>query len=355
MAEVTVATLYLVSAWALLFVFVPWIVKLIAIYRLHDARETHPFAPRKRPMSTYYTVVSNEPRSPEWYGLRGTGIGASEIGAVLGVSPYASPLTVYLDKVEGSDNSEQSEPMFWGLKLERVITDEVARRAEVVLCGSPGILRSTEYPWMIASPDDVTVEGEPVEVKNLAWGYRDEEWEVAIPELYYLQCQQQIKVMGAERCLFGALTHGQRLVWEWIARDESAIQRIVHGGSAFWDRVMRRDPPASDGHPRDRERLASRAAAQGPDAVELYEQDVQMLTDEWQERRGMRLRLEKESKEIKRLEDAAANQIAQKLNGKSGYTVTGWQFAWTTTQRKGYTVAPTTVTSFKITPPKGAK
>jgi putative phage-type endonuclease len=301
-----------------------------------------------------YTLVTQEHGTPAWHGLRGTGIGASEIGAVLGVSPWASPLTVYLDKVDGHDDVEQTEAMAWGLKLERIICSELAERADVSLSGSPGLLRSIEHPWMLASPDDVTAGSEPVEVKNLAWGYREQEWQESVPEHYYLQCQQQMAVMGAARCLFGALTHGQRLVWEWIARDESAIQRIVHGGAAFWDRVLQRDPPASDGHPRDRGRLAAKAA-EGSASVELYEDDVQQLTDEWLERRGRRLRLDREAKDAKRLEDAVANQIAQKLNGRSGYTVTGWQFAWVTTERKGYTVEPATVTSFKITQPKGVK
>ena len=302
-----------------------------------------------------YTIVSQEAHTHEWYGLRCTGIGASEIGAVLGVSPWASPLTVYLDKVDGRECNEQPEPMFWGLKLERVIADEVATRADVQLCGAPGLLRSSEHEWMIGSPDDMTADGDPVEVKNLAWGYRESEWLESVPEHYYLQCQQQMAVVGAKRCLFGALTHGQHLVWEWIQRDESAIQRIVHGGSALWDRVLRRDPPDSDGHPRDSARLAAWADRRRGDGIELYEQDIQPLTDEWQIRRAERLAAEKSAKEMKRLEDAAANQIAQRIGGIHGYTVTGWQFAWVNTQRKGYTVEPTTVTTFKITPPKGAK
>ena len=164
---------------------------------------------------TCYTVATGPERSPEWHELRGTGIGASEIAAVLGESKWASPLTVYLEKIGEMEPEEQTEPMLWGLKLERIICDELASRADVAITArSPGLLRSTEHTWALASPDAMTYDDEPVEAKNLAWGYREDEWEEALPAQYYLQCQQQMLVTGAPRCLFGAVTHGQRLVWE---------------------------------------------------------------------------------------------------------------------------------------------
>lgn len=37
--------------------------------------------------------------SPEWLAYRRTGIGASEVGSVLGVCPWKSPVDVWLEKM----------------------------------------------------------------------------------------------------------------------------------------------------------------------------------------------------------------------------------------------------------------
>jgi putative phage-type endonuclease len=302
-----------------------------------------------------YTIATGPARDDTWFQLRSTGIGASEIAAVLGESKWGSPLTVYLQKIGESDGQEHTEAMDWGLKLERVICEELATRADVTITARPpGLLRSTEHTWALASPDAMTYDNEPVEVKNLAWGYREDEWEDALPQQYYLQCQQQMLVTGAQRCLFGALTHGQRLVWEWVPRNEIAIQRIIVGGAAFWQRVLDRNPPSSDGHASDRKALANQATED--DAVELYEADIDGLLGSYQQWRTARLEADKEAKALKKAEEAAGNQIAQRLgHHRSGYTVTGWQMAWKRVERKGYVVKPTSYEQFTITPPKEIK
>src|SRR5690606_18938789 len=165
----------------------------------------------------------------DWLTHRNGGVGASEIAILLGASDWGSNLELYYRKLgELKDERSDNELMLWGRLLESAIRDETARRADVQLAEAPcRLLRSTEHPWAIATPDALTTDLEPVEVKNLSHGYDPEGWAEQIPEKYYLQCQHQMLVVGAQRCLFGALLWGSKLLWEWVPRDEMAIRRII--------------------------------------------------------------------------------------------------------------------------------
>ena len=62
----------------------------------------------------------------KWLAERKSGIGGSDAGAILGVSPWATPVTVWLDKTGRSEPKPETEAMRIGTELE----DFVARRYE---------------------------------------------------------------------------------------------------------------------------------------------------------------------------------------------------------------------------------
>ena len=60
----------------------------------------------------------------EWLNARRKGIGGSDAAAIMGANPYASPLSVYLDKLGLAQEKEITEAMRQGTDLE----DYVAKR-----------------------------------------------------------------------------------------------------------------------------------------------------------------------------------------------------------------------------------
>lgn len=60
----------------------------------------------------------------EWLAERKTGIGGSDAAAVLGISPWRTPVDVWLDKTGRKQPGEETEAMRIGAELE----DFVARR-----------------------------------------------------------------------------------------------------------------------------------------------------------------------------------------------------------------------------------
>lgn len=304
-------------------------------------------------MSAFEIVCDSGDREA-WLRARNTGIGASEIAVLLGASDWGSNLEMYYRKVGEITESlvEQTEAMQWGLLLEAAIRDELARRAEVQLLDAPArMLRSIAHPWATATPDAITVDGEPVEVKNITHGYDPDAWAEQIPEKYMLQCQHQMLVTGAQRGLFGALLWGSRLVWEWVPRDETRIRAILRAGSAFWAHVERRDPPESDGNPQARKALAKLATDEEP--VELYEPEIAHQLERFRVAKELHELAAGAEKRARRELDAAKDELAKQLGThRCGTTATGWSIRWKTIERRGYTVAPSTIQQLEIRAPK---
>jgi putative phage-type endonuclease len=288
----------------------------------------------------------------EWISARSIGIGASEMPVLMGESEWGSNLEIWAAKVgEPVDQTEDTELMELGRELEEAILRVTIRRAGVAMvCRNP-LIRSLEHRWCIATPDALTTDGEPVEVKNLSFGFSDEEWQEQIPEKYRIQCHQQMLVTGAQRCLFGVLVWGNRIVWEWVPRDDLLIRRIIRTGDEFWGYVERREQPPSDGHKNARKFLQKRATNE--ESIELFSSEIDEPLARYSAAKSRLVRLRAEVRDNEKARDAAADAIAQRMGAaRHAVTADGWEFSWKRSSRKGYTVEPTTLDQFTIKEPK---
>lgn len=291
-----------------------------------------------------------------WLVARKNGIGASDVPIILGATSYGSALEVYAQKCGDEPDPEaieETEPMLWGKLLEPAIRDEVARRAGVApvkVVPQYTILRSISYPWLFCTPDGLTEAGEPVEVKAIGYGYDEEEWETGIPEKWQMQCQSQMIVTGAPRCLFGALIFGQRLVWEWITADTTLQNRIVYTTRQLWERIQRRDPPPSDGS--DSARRVTRLMANVREAVTELPGELGDTVDDVIVARECEKEFLAKAKHNESLRKAAEDRITLAMGSATRATLNGWTFERRKTIRRGYTVEPKEIEAFKAIPPK---
>lgn len=198
----------------------------------------------------------------QWLRSRHAGIGASEIAAVLGESPFLSALELYSIKIERYERDlSEVESVYWGNKLEPTIIEAYSERTGRSTRRAGQLLRSAEHPWALCTLDGETWTGAsndawPLEIKNVS-GFKGDEWSDGPPPHYYLQVQQQMLVTGAQRATIVALLGGQRMVWADVPRDETTIRKIVYHGERFWQRVLNRDVPAPDGSDGARKALAA--------------------------------------------------------------------------------------------------
>lgn len=206
-----------------------------------------------------YEIVVDTDDEQEWLSYRNTGIGASEIGGVMGlpdISHRSSPLKVFMEKsgaLEPEDLSDV-EAVEWGHIMEPVIAERYAARTgrhiERGRAGRFQVLRSVEHPWALCSLDYWTAENEnsprrPLEIKNVS-AFLADDWRDGVPDYYFAQIQQQILVTGSSKATGAMCLGGNRLLWCDVDRDEEMIRKIIYHGSRFWQRLLDRDPPAPD-------------------------------------------------------------------------------------------------------------
>lgn len=90
--------------------------------------------------------------SPEQMELRRMRIGASEVGAVIGVDPYRTPLQLWMTKKGLARKSNADDHRSWGADVESAILQNYARRNGYHLLEAPGSLVHPTLP-LVATPD----------------------------------------------------------------------------------------------------------------------------------------------------------------------------------------------------------
>ncbi len=197
----------------------------------------------------------------QWLDVRRQGIGGSDVGAILGLSPYASPLTVYMDKRGELPDDDAGEAAEWGNLLEPVIAAKWAGdRGQYTW--QPGVLAHPDRPWQIASPDRFYCpHSDPgwhvgrvpqglLEVKT-ANQYLDGDWDPdsdRMPDRARLQVAHYLDVTGLPVAQVACLIGGQRLKVFTETYDVELAEMVRDACDRFWhDHVLPGRPPAIDG------------------------------------------------------------------------------------------------------------
>lgn len=200
-----------------------------------------------------------EPLTAEWHEARRKGIGASEIAAVLGISPWESPFSLYWRKANGWEANLSAE-MEWGTRLESAIAAKYADVHPEFSVQPTGLVHGVE-PWMLATPDRVLFDAENWQVAptsyaigalELKTGHRDDGWgepgTAEIPVHYRAQAQWQMLVLDVQWVDVAVLVGGSDYREYSVLRDERDIAVMVEAGRRFMARLESGDPPPLDDH-----------------------------------------------------------------------------------------------------------
>lgn len=200
----------------------------------------------------------------EQQAIRKLGVGGSEIAAVLGLSPYAGPLDVYLDKTEDRER-EPNHHMERGTFLEAGVADWYAHRTgmKLLTCDT---LKHPAKP-AVCTPDRLTVPGRLLSIKvpgpytRAQWG---EDGTDEVPEPYMLQLQWEFLVLRANGFELENVAHlaapidGDLRIYP-ILSDAELQAMMLEKAERFWrDYVEKRVPPPPDGSDSCAEYLAKR-------------------------------------------------------------------------------------------------
>lgn len=276
----------------------------------------------------------------DWLAARRLGIGASEAAAVLGVSPYQSPMGLYADKLGLlGDDEAATEAIEWGLMLQPVIVGRYRYVTGRPTWETPPytLRRSRSHPFMVATLDALTsIEGGPrvpLEVKNVG-GYKAADWREEPPLWVQIQAQHQMAVLGSEQASVAALIGGNRFVFCDVPRNDRFIAALIERLGDFWEALLAHEPPAVDGTAATKALLRTLYPKETPGlVVNLPPEAV-----EWDSLLTAAKAAKKAAEEVITLHE---NRIRAAIGeAEAGVTQTGVAFCWKSVPVKGYTVQP---------------
>ena len=197
-------------------------------------------------------VMSTEGLSrEEWQKARNMGIGGSDASVVCGVNRWKSPLQLWMEKTGQLPLEDAGEAAYWGTKLEPIIREEFSIRSGLKVNPVNKLLRSRNYPFMLANLDGVCFcpdYGKSVFEAKSASAYKDDDWaDGAVPYEYILQCQHYLLVTGYNGAYIAVLIGGNKFKRTYIHRDEAIISMLIRMETGFWMHVQDGVPPLADG------------------------------------------------------------------------------------------------------------
>lgn len=176
---------------------------------------------------------------------RAHGLGGSDAPVILGISPYKSPVQLFMEKTgqAAPPNLDDVEPVIFGNLLEGIVADEFSRRTGIRLRRVNETLIDRRDPYLFANIDRRVVgAAEVCEIKTVR-GLADDQPRAD----HQAQVLHYMHVGGFSRGWLVYLIGGQRLVWFEIERNQEAIDRMVETERVFWRHVRERiaPPPVS--------------------------------------------------------------------------------------------------------------
>lgn len=188
--------------------------------------------------------VDVTPDTPQWEAERRKSVGASEVAAVMGLSPWMTALDVYKSKL-GVDRPFDPILSFIGHESEPIIHKWVERYSGVEVTLTDAFMaRSTVWPFMHASFDRVSSPPFLTWQFKTAHHYTGHHWDDGIPTDIRVQVQAEMAVAGTPRAAVVVWIGGREFRLFWEARDDRFIdEHLIPTVMHFWDANVRAQVP----------------------------------------------------------------------------------------------------------------
>jgi len=212
-------------------------------------------AGRGRPRPALRLVETKSLSREDWLSVRKNGIGGSDAAAAVGLSPYMSPLELWLVKtgrdanLPKPDSNDTTEPVYWGTLLEPIVAASYTKQTGNRVRRVNAVLQHPTIPFMLANIDREVVGHRNVQLLECktAGEFGARLWRDGVPEYVQIQVQHQLAVTGRQAADVAVLLCGQKLEVHRVVRDDALIARLIELEAAFWRYVETDTPPPVDG------------------------------------------------------------------------------------------------------------
>jgi putative phage-type endonuclease len=250
----------------------------------------------------------------DWHEWRREGIGGSDIAALVGLSKYASPTSLFYEKtgqVEGDRTDTERQRI--GRRMEQVLAQEFTDRTGLYCIRQQTLWSHPDYPFARCTVDAIANDTEDPDdfhdTTNLGTVQFKTDgrfgWPDGVPPNIRAQCVWEMGVTGLSMSWLVVMFAGFRVeVFELPLDDDAASdwRFMLDAASRFWTHhVLTGDPPPVDDHPATTEALE---AVHEPDPGSLLDadDDTRRLVD------AVRI-AQQQTKAAKAVEDTLRNEL----------------------------------------------
>jgi len=193
----------------------------------------------------------------DWLQLRTKGIGGSDVGAIMGLNKYASPLKIYKAKVMGIQNDVSDKPAVKkGKTMEPIIREQffkpMLEEKGFTVLPLNHMLINKNYPWLRANLDGIIIPLDETkrvhtncmvaEIKYVT-SFAEDAWfgdeYNGVPASYYAQVQEYMLVTETKSAILGALFES---TWEMhyfqINANPTFQQQLLNMSKTFFEYNM---------------------------------------------------------------------------------------------------------------------
>lgn len=188
-----------------------------------------------------------------WLNARSKGIGGSDVGPIMGVSPFTSAKQIYFRKTGQyqdavNPGNEAKDRMHFGHMLEPIVAKEYEKRTGKTVIDIGVTVCKKDKPWALANIDRLEIE----EYYDFEFGamekavavlecktsseYMDDHWkEGKIMDTYHYQLQWYLYVLGLPKGSFACLVGGNKFYIYDVYYDKELVEdHILPAVEKFW-------------------------------------------------------------------------------------------------------------------------
>lgn len=292
-------------------------------------------------------VIQRYRDAESWLAGRSETVGASEVAAALGLSPWESAYSLWSKKVGLSPPSVETRPMRRGAHMESFVASEYAleTKRQLVDHGRYAVHRSTLFPFLSFTPDRIIV-GEPrgpapLEIKSVT--NRSDWADGEVPEHYRIQVVASLAVSGYRwGVLCGYIAGTDELIHVEIERNEEHIEALVDTVHDFWRLVedgravlTRGEEPKR--HPDIDASEATMMALRARYRTETSQEEIPVLSEPDLEQEWAAAAADEKNAKA-RVQAAKNRMMALMGNRPEVYLPGGTRVSWKTCVKAAYTV-----------------
>jgi putative phage-type endonuclease len=189
--------------------------------------------------------------------VRKSGVGGSDIAAIMGISRYKTARDIYEQKVseevpkeEVGSVMDRADVLHFGNELEDLVATEFSRRNDLKVQRKNDVIRHPQYDFMLANIDRrvLTVKaGLECKTSNQFmvsdWGPSGTD---EVPHEYRLQCEHYMNCTTWPEWYLAVLIGGNQYRQYYIQQDDELSELVLQGVKNFWAHVEAKEPPELD-------------------------------------------------------------------------------------------------------------